>query len=103
MCRVEDAPGDGDEVAERVAAVLVDDGVPEPVAALAMVRPRARLAPSAPVPTAVPMSGRVILTVFSFVPPGARTMPGRGGPWCPRRSVSQAELASGWGAALSQR
>ena len=40
------------------------------VEALAMVRPRARLAPSAPAPTAVPMSGRVILTWFSFTPPG---------------------------------
>ncbi|HEY6277431.1 MAG TPA: hypothetical protein VIX86_13985 [Streptosporangiaceae bacterium] len=32
------------------------------VAALAIPRPRARLAPSAPAPTAVPISGRVILT-----------------------------------------
>jgi hypothetical protein len=32
------------------------------VAALAMPRPRASVAPSAPAPTAVPISGRVILT-----------------------------------------
>ena len=38
------------------------------VEALAIVRPRARLAPRAPAPTAVPMSGRVILTWFSFGP-----------------------------------
>jgi hypothetical protein len=32
------------------------------VAALAMPRPRAKVAPSAPAPTAAPISGRVILT-----------------------------------------
>ena len=37
-----------------------------PVEALAIVRPRARVAPSAPAPTAVPMSGRLILTVISL-------------------------------------
>jgi len=47
---------------------IYDFAVPVLVEALAMVRPRARLAPSAPAPTAVPMSGRVILTWFSFGP-----------------------------------
>jgi hypothetical protein len=56
-------PADGDEVADGL-----DRAVPvwAVVEALAMVRPRARVAPSAPAPMAVPMSGRVILTCFSF-------------------------------------
>ena len=36
------------------------------VDALAIVRPRASVAPRAPAPTAVPMSGRLIFTVFSL-------------------------------------
>ena len=44
--------------------VTVDEAVP--VDALAMVRPRASEAPRAPAPRAVPMSGRLILTVFSL-------------------------------------
>jgi hypothetical protein len=52
------AGGDVADGCDLAADVLVE--------ALAMVRPRARLAPSAPAPTAVPMSGRVILTWFSF-------------------------------------
>jgi hypothetical protein len=47
------------------------------VAALAMPRLSTRVAPSAPAPTAVPISGRVILTWFSFVSPGRS--PGRAG------------------------
>ncbi len=81
--RPDEVLGDGVDVAACVAAVL--DGVPEPVAALATVRPRARLAPSAPAPMAVPMSGRVILTVFSFVPSGAGSTPGRSGPMRPQK------------------
>jgi len=61
---------DGDGVARDepmdVCELVVPVGVL--VEALAMVRPRVRLAPSAPAPTAVPMSGRVILTWFSFAP-----------------------------------
>jgi hypothetical protein len=61
---------DGDGVAWDELADVCELAVPVAVLveALAMVRPRARLAPSAPAPTAVPMSGRVILTWFSFAP-----------------------------------
>jgi len=70
-----DGLADADE-----AAAGCDPAVPvcAPVEALAMVRPRARLAPRAPAPTAVPMSGRVILTCFSFASPAGP--PGRPGP-----------------------
>ena len=44
--------------------VPVDEAAPAD--ALAMVNPRARVAPRAPAPTAVAMSGRLILTVFSL-------------------------------------
>src|SRR5262249_4434194 len=58
-CPVPLLPGaDGDGVAWDEVADVCEPAVP--VEALAMVRPRARLAPSAPAPTAVPMSGRVI-------------------------------------------
>jgi hypothetical protein len=68
LCFVPVLPGAGelaagDEVADRCDLAAGVDALLE---ALAMVRPRARLAPSAPAPTAVPMSGRVILTWFSF-------------------------------------
>jgi len=56
-------PEDGDEVADGLDLAVPVWAVVE---ALAMVRPRARVAPSAPAPTAVPMSGRVILTRFSL-------------------------------------
>src|SRR5215467_7322346 len=61
---------DGDGLAWDDVADVGELAVPvfALVEALAMVRPRARLAPSAPAPTAVPMSGRVILTWFSFAP-----------------------------------
>jgi hypothetical protein len=53
---------------EDAAAVVTERGEPArpaaPVEALAMVRPRARLAPSAAAATAVPMSGRLIRTVL---------------------------------------
>jgi hypothetical protein len=71
-------PGaDGDGVAWDEVVGVCEPAAPvdAPVEALAMVRPRARLAPSAPAPTAVPMSGRVILTWLSFAqdgPAGAR-------------------------------
>jgi hypothetical protein len=68
---------DGDEAA---AGCEVAVPVCALVEALAMVRPRARLAPRAPAPTAVPMSGRVILTCFSFASPAGpsgRPRPGR--------------------------
>jgi hypothetical protein len=69
-CPVPLRPGaDGDGVAWEEVADVCELAVP--VEALAMVRPRARLAPSAPAPTAVPISGRVILTWFSFAPGGA--------------------------------
>lgn len=64
-CPVPLRPGaDGDGVAWDELADVCELEVPVGVLveALAMVRPRARLAPSAPAPTAVPMSGRVILT-----------------------------------------
>jgi hypothetical protein len=61
-----DGLADDDEVADGFALAVPVCAVVE---ALAMVRPRARLAPSAPAPMAVPMSGRVILTSFSFVSP----------------------------------
>jgi hypothetical protein len=74
LCFVPVRPGadgraDGDE-----AATGCDPAVPvcALVEALAMVRPRARLAPRAPAPTAVPMSGRVILMSFSFASPEGR-------------------------------
>ena len=56
-------PDDRDEVADGLDLAVPVWAVVE---ALAMVRPRARVAPSAPAPMAVPMSGRVILTWFSF-------------------------------------
>jgi hypothetical protein len=54
--------------AEDVAAAERDVTVEgaAPVDALAIVRPRASVAPRAPAPTAVPMSGRLIFTVFSL-------------------------------------
>ena len=70
-CPVPLRPGaDGDGVAWDELADVCEPAVPVGVLveALAMVRPRARLAPSAPAPTAVPISGRVILTWFSFGP-----------------------------------
>ena len=66
---------DGDGVAWEEVADVCEPAVP--VEALAMVRPRARLAPSAPAPIAVPMSGRVILTWFSFAPGRAGMGPRR--------------------------
>ena len=70
-CPVPLRPGaDGDGVAWDELADVCELAVPVDVLveALAMVRPRARLAPSAPAPTAVPMSDRVIFTWFSFAP-----------------------------------
>ena len=77
-CPVPLRPGaDGDGVAWDEVAGVCELAVPVDalVEALAMVRPRARLAPSAPAPTAVPMSGRVILTWFSFAPGTRRHEP----------------------------
>jgi len=97
------ADGDGLAARDDVADVC-ELAVPvfAPVEALAMVRPRARLAPSAPAPTAVPMSGRVILTWFSFAPPGRAPgdRPAGTGRVGPRRQVGQAGLAGGWAAPL---
>lgn len=79
-CPVPLRPGaDGDGVARDEVAGVCELAVPVDalVEALAMVRPRARLAPSAPAPTAVPMSGRVILTWFSFAPGRAGMSPRR--------------------------
>jgi hypothetical protein len=72
-CPVPLLPGaDGDGVAWDEVADVCELTVPVfvLVEALAMVRPRVRLAPSAPAPTAVPISGRVILTRLSFAPGG---------------------------------
>ena len=82
----------GAGLAARVAEVAADDlceAAVEEVEALAMLTPSARLAPSTAEPTAVPMSGLVILTRFSFrwFPPGIdRTGPGsvRRGYWLGR-------------------
>ena len=72
-----DAFGDG--LAADLAEVAVGDrcaaaveAVVEEVEALAMLSPSARVAPSTAAPAAVPMSGLVILTRFSFrwCPPG---------------------------------
>jgi hypothetical protein len=67
----------GDGLAPGVAEVVVDDrcavdATVEEVEALAMLSPSARVAPSTAAPAAVPMSGLVILTRFSFrwCPPG---------------------------------
>ena len=65
----------GAGLAAGVAEVAADDlceAAVEEVEALAMLTPSARPAPSAAAPTAVPMSGLVILTRFSFrwCPPG---------------------------------
>jgi hypothetical protein len=66
------AAGDG-LAAAGAAEVAVDDrcaaaveAAVEEVEALAMVSPNARVAPSTAAPAAVPMSGLVILTWFSF-------------------------------------
>jgi len=48
----------------------------EPEDALAMVRPRPRLAPRTPAPMAVPISGRVILNCS----PHVSAVPGPAGP-----------------------
>ena len=85
----------GAGLAADVAEVAADEPCPavesavEEVEALAMLSPSARLAPSTAAPAAVPMSGLVILTRFSFrwCPPGSdRTGPGpvRRGYWLGR-------------------
>jgi hypothetical protein len=63
------ALGGGLAAAGTAAEVAVDElcaAVVEEVEALAMLSPSARVAPSTAVPAAVPMSGLVILTRFSF-------------------------------------
>ncbi len=70
-----EAFGDGLAAAGAAAEVAVDElraAVVEEVEALAMLSPSARVAPSTAAPAAVPMSGLVILTRFSFrcCPPG---------------------------------
>ena len=72
----------GAGLAARVAEVAADDlceAAVEEVEALATFSPSARLAPSTAPPTAVPMSGLVILTRFllSLVPAGSPTGRGR--------------------------
>ena len=59
---------------EVAADELCPETAVEEVEALAMLSPNARVAPSTAPPTAVPMSGLVILTRFSFrwCPPGPR-------------------------------
>jgi len=73
----------------EVAADDLCEAAVEEVEALAMLTPSARLAPSTAEPTAVPMSGLVILTRFSFrwCPPGAARRAGdpvRRGYWLGR-------------------
>jgi len=84
LCLVPLRPGADGLADDDEAAAGCDPAVPvcALVEALAMVRPRARLAPSAPAPTAVPMSGRVILTCFSFASPA-----GPAGPASPGRAA----------------
>ena len=82
LCLVPLPPGTDGLADDDGAAAGCDPAVPvcALVEALAMVKPRARLAPSAPAPTAVPMSGRVILTCFSFASPAGpatQASPGR--------------------------
>jgi hypothetical protein len=62
----------GDGLAAAGTAGLAEVAVEE-VEALAMLSPSARVAPSTAPPAAVPMSGLVILTRFSFLwcPPGS--------------------------------
>ena len=85
----------GAGLAAGVAEVAADDLCPaaeaaaEELEALAMLTPSARLAPSTAAPAAVPMSGLVILTRFSFrwCPPGAARRAGdpvRRGYWLGR-------------------
>ena len=65
------AAGVAEVAADDVRAADVEAAVEE-VEALAMLSPSARVAPSTAAPAAVPMSGLVILTRFSFrwCPPG---------------------------------
>jgi hypothetical protein len=56
----------GDAAEEDVAVFAAECEFPVDVDALAIVTPRASAAPRAPAPMAVPMSGRVILTVISL-------------------------------------
>ena len=70
-----EAFGDGLAATGTAAEVALDElcaAVVEEVEALAMLSPSARVAPSTAAPAAVPMSGLVILTRFSFrcCPPG---------------------------------
>ena len=74
---------------EVAADELCPETAVEEVEALAMLSPNARVAPSTAPPTAVPMSGLVILTRFSFrwCPPGAARRAGdpvRRGDWLGR-------------------
>ena len=59
-----------DEVCDRAGVALVE--------ALAMFSPNAMVAPSTAAPAAVPMSGLLILTRFSFRSYSARQLPGAG-------------------------
>jgi len=74
--------GDG-WAADGLAGVAVADDVcavvAEEVEALAMLSPNAMVAPSTAAPAAVPMSGLVILTRFSFHWYSAGQRPGRAG------------------------
>ena len=84
----------GAGLAAGVAEVAADDlceAAVEEVEALAMLTPSARLAPSTAEPTAVPMSGLVILTRFSFrwCPPGAARQ--AGDPVCRNYWLKQAK------------
>ena len=84
-----DAFGDGFAAEEEDAEDVPDRAGVEEVEALAMLSPSARVAPSTAPPTAVPMSGLVILTRFSFrwCPPGAARRAGdpvRRGYWLGR-------------------
>jgi hypothetical protein len=72
------AAGLADVAVDELCPAVVEAAVEE-VEALAMLSPSARVAPSTAPPAAVPMSGLVILTRFSFrwCPPGSdRTGPG---------------------------
>lgn len=70
---------DGLAGADVAAAADVRAAVVDEVEALAMLSPNARVAPSTAAPAAVPMSGLVILTRFSFHWCSAGQRPGRAG------------------------
>ena len=98
-----EAFGDGLAAVEEDVADEVCDRAVEDVEALAMLSPSARVAPSTAAPAAVPMSGLLILTRFSFrecLPWPRRPGSGSGDPPSP---VRQAGLTGGCALLLNPR